>query len=214
MNDRDELIQTLAADLKPVQPVAPAGRMALFWFAGSCLYLVLVTHLIGGPIRPEAFQQLVTVPRFLFEQLLGLAGLLLLALALFRSAIPGLSVHRLVDVSVTLLVLWLLQFVIGLWDPALEPSMSGKRDGCLEETLVYCVPPMVIGLVMIRRLYPLQPLKSALWCCLVAGLLPALYMQIACMYVVPHILKFHIFPGILMALVGFLVVWVSVGRKR
>jgi hypothetical protein len=37
---------------------------------------------------------------------------------------------------------------------------------------------------------------------LAAGMLPALYMQLACMYEPSHILAFHIFPGLLMVLAG------------
>ena len=37
---------------------------------------------------------------------------------------------------------------------------------------------------------------------LAAGMIPALYMQIACMYAPAHILQFHILPGLSMVLAG------------
>ena len=37
---------------------------------------------------------------------------------------------------------------------------------------------------------------------LAAGMLPALYMQLACMYEPTHILSMHILPGLLMVLAG------------
>jgi len=44
----------------------------------------------------------------------------------------------------------------------------------------------------------LRPVRTAMSVGLVAGMLPALYMQLACMYEPLHILAFHILPGLLM----------------
>ena len=44
---------------------------------------------------------------------------------------------------------------------------------------------------------------------LAAGMLPALYMQIACMYLPAHILQFHILPGLMVVFVGAAVALVS-----
>ena len=61
---------------------------------------------------------------------------------------------------------------------------------------------IVAGLFLIRRLYPLSPIRTAMSVGLVAGMLPALYMQLACMYEPAHILTFHILPGLLMVGAG------------
>ena len=53
-----------------------------------------------------------------------------------------------------------------------------------------------------RHLRTLLPYYKPYWRGLVAGMLPALYMQIACMYTPLHILKFHIAPGLMVALVA------------
>ena len=45
----------------------------------------------------------------------------------------------------------------------------------------------------------MRPGASLLGVGLVAGLLPALYMQFACMYAPAHILMFHIGPGLAVA---------------
>jgi uncharacterized membrane protein YdbT with pleckstrin-like domain len=97
---------------------------------------------------------------------------------------------------------WLAQYVIGLVSPALEPSMLGKRSYCLYETIIYAIPPILIGLFFIRRLYPLSLVRTAMSLSLAAGMLPALYMQLACMYEPSHILAFHILPGMAMVLIG------------
>lgn len=58
------------------------------------------------------------------------------------------------------------------------------------------------ALYLIRRLYPLRFTRTAMAFSLAAGMIPALYMQLACMYKATHILTFHILPGLLMVLVG------------
>lgn len=201
MSKQQEFIQSLSADLKPVKPAMSADLMAIIWLGLTALYIIAASHYFG-PIRPGALGQLQTVPRFLLENLAGLGGFGCVIVAGFRSAIPGLRSQRLLWFGAVLIGLWLTEIIAGLWRPALPPSMMGKREGCWIQTMVFSVPPMVVALVLTRRLYPLKPFKTTALCCLVAGMLPALYMQLACMYIVPHMLMFHILPGIGMALLG------------
>ena len=49
-SDRDDLIGALSAGLQPVKPAPRIDRIALLWFAGSALYVIAVTQLLG-PIR-------------------------------------------------------------------------------------------------------------------------------------------------------------------
>jgi hypothetical protein len=104
-----------------------------------------------------------------------------------------------------------VQTIPGLVSPVLEPSMLGKRDHCFIETLVFALPPTVLALFLVYRLFPLRPVYGAALVCLAAGMMPALYMQIACMYAPVHILQMHIFPGLLVMVAGTLgmrlVVW-------
>lgn len=201
MNKHEELIQSLSADLKPVKPVMSADIMAITWLLIAAAYIVAASSFLA-PIRPEAMEQLYSVPRFLLENLAGFGGLLFVAIAAFRSAIPGMKSQRLMWFGLGLLALWLVQILAGLQHPALPPSMSGKREACWIQTIAFAIPPMLIALVLTRRLFPLKPFKTTLLCCLVAGLLPALYMQMACMYLVPHMLTHHILPGVGIAVLG------------
>jgi uncharacterized membrane protein YdbT with pleckstrin-like domain len=68
--------------------------------------------------------------------------------------------------------------------------------------MVYALPPILVGIYLIRRLYALQYVRTAMSLSLAAGMLPALYMQLACMYEPAHILFLHILPGLLMVLAG------------
>lgn len=201
MNKHETLISNLSSNLEAVSPPPNINRLATTWFLLSAVYVVAVTHLFG-PIRPGAYSQLGTEPRFLLETMLGVAAILWISLLAFRSAIPAALSKRFATGGLVLMMLWLVQYVIGLVSPALEPSMLGKRNYCYYETVVYSLPVILAGLFFVRRLYPLRPVRTAMSVGLAAGMLPALYMQLACMYQPSHILKLHILPGLLMVGVG------------
>lgn len=201
MTDRDDLIASLSAGLPAVKPVANTGVLAAIWLIVSALWVVGVTHFFG-PLRPGALEQLGSEPRFLFESLTGVAAIAWISLLAFKAAIPGALSRRFAVIGALLMVLWWGSYLVGLVIPALEPSMLGKRAHCFVETLVYSVPPILLGLFMLRRLYPLQPVRTGMAVSLAAGMLPALYMQLACMYAPDHILLFHMLPGLAMVLAG------------
>ena len=145
--------------------------------------------------------------RFQFEIASGVAALVVCAVAAFRSAVPGALSRPLFGAAVALLLLWLGNYLVGLGSPALEPAMLGKRHFCIWETLLYGVPPALVAFAITRHLYPLRMKSSWAALALVAGLLPALYMQIACMYSPLHTLQFHILPGAAVALLGAGAAW-------
>lgn len=212
MKNTEELIAELAQDLEPVVPVSGVGLRSLLWLAMSTLFAVLAIHWYG-PVRPGATQQLLDYPRFLLEIGFGAATIGVFAVAAFRAAIPGLSGTRLAWVGGTMLTLWLVSYVAGIASPALEPSMLGKREHCVFETFLYGMPPALAGIWLCSRLYPLDNAAVALRVGLAAGLIPALYMQIACMYDPVHALTLHMLPGILVGLVCAAVAWLMARRE-
>jgi hypothetical protein len=201
MNNHDELIASLSRDLAPVSRAPDVNGLAMAWFLLSAAYVVVVTHLLG-PIRPGAFSQLASEPRFLLETLLGLLAIAWASLVAFRAAVPGALGRRFATVGLVLMSLWLAQYVFGLVNPALEPSTLGKRGHCYLETMIYALPPILIALFFVRRLYPLRYIRTSMSIGLAAGMLPALYMQLACMYEPSHILTLHVLPGLAMVLIG------------
>lgn len=201
MTDHDDLIANLSTDLPAVKPVANIGVLAAAWLVVSALWVIGVTHFFG-PLRPTAIAQLGSEPRFLLEVVTGVAAIGWISLLAFRAAIPGALSRRFAMVGAVLMALWWGSYLVGLVNPALEPSMLGKRPHCFVETLVYAVPPILLGLFMLRRLYPLRPVRTAMAVSLAAGMLPALYMQLACMYSPAHILLFHMLPGLAMVVAG------------
>lgn len=212
MKTTDDLICELATDLEPVRPVKGITARSLFWLLATATFALLAIHWYG-PIRPGAMQQLQNHPRFLLEIVFGGATIIMLSLAGFRAAIPGAYSSRLATIAQAMLVLWLVGYAVGVLSPALEPSMLGKRDHCVFETFLYGLPPALLGMILCARLYPLDPVATATRIGLAAGLVPALYMQIACMYDPVHALTLHMLPGILVGVCCAGISWLRVRRK-
>jgi hypothetical protein len=202
MNERYRtLVSKLSHNLAPVRPPVNVNQLAVAWFVLSAIYVIAITH-VFGPVRPNAVSQLATEPRFLLETLLGVAAILWISMIVFRSSVPAALNKPFAVTGFVLLMLWLAQYVIGLADPALPPSTLGARPHCWLETMAYALPVILAGLYFVRRFYPLRPVRTAMSIGLVAGMLPALYMQIACKYDPAHALLLHILPGLLMVGVG------------
>ncbi len=204
MSSREQLVESLVADLQPSPRLPSVNRLVALWLPLSMLYVALASALLG-PVRENALLQLQTEPHFLLETLLGMAAIVVSALAAFRAGIPGMASRGLNVLAAVLLGGWLLNHMLGLAWPSLEPSMLGKRPHCYLETLLLAVPPLVVALYWLGRMYPLSPRRTTLAAGLVCGLMPALYMQIACMHEPAHILMFHILPGLLVAPLALLV---------
>ena len=201
MNDTEKLIAELSTGLRPVGPALPIELIAMLWFLVSAAFVIGITHWFG-PIRATALAQLAAEPRFLVETVMGTVAIACTAIAAFRAAVPGALTRRFAVFSTALMLLWLANYVVGLEYPALEPSMLGKRDHCFSETIMFASPPALLAFLLTRRRYPLRPVYGASLFSLAAGMMPALYMQIACRYLPVHILQMHIFPGMLVMVIG------------
>jgi len=199
MSKHDAFIDGLAADLAPTGAPRNINWSAIMWLVLSTAYVLGTGHLLG-PIRADARTQLANEPRFFLESLLGVFAIAMAGVCAFRASIPGALSRRLVLMAGGLMTLWIANYFAGLYSPTLAPSMLGKREHCSWETWLYAAPPALTALVLARGLYPLQPLRTAAGIGLAAGMIPALYMQIACMYEPAHILKFHILPGLVVAM--------------
>jgi hypothetical protein len=210
---REDLIAELSTGLQPARPPLPLALSAGLWLLLSACFVIAITHWFG-PIRPTALSQLATEPRFLLETLLGVLAISYTTVVAFRAAIPGALTRRSALIGAGLMLLWLANYLIGLLSPALAPSMLGKRPHCVVETLLFGLPLAGLAFIMSRRLYSLRPVYTASLFGLAAGMLPALYMQIACMYVPLHILTMHILPGLLVAVVSALCVYVGLWLRQ
>jgi hypothetical protein len=137
--------------------------------------------------------------------MIGFLGIALLIYTAFGLTIPSQKqVAKRLVWPFTILTIWIGAYLLGLIYPALEPSMSGKREYCYYETFVYALPLLLTSLLWARKQWPLHPKVTGLLLGLAAGAVPALIMQFACMYEPLHILTRHILPGLSVGLLGVL----------
>ena len=191
---RQEWIGELVEDLQPTSPALSPIALASLWLLGSWIFVVGLT-LATGPLRAGVGSQLLGEPRFLLECLLGLAAGALAIHGVGRLSIPGPTrTARLAAPALLLLALWVAAYLFGLVSPALEPSMLGKRAYCYLQTFAYSAPPLFAALWLLRRAAPLDRVGSGALAGAAAGALPALMMQLACMYDPAHILGHHLAP--------------------
>lgn len=206
MKDREQLIADLVSDLKPKPKQLSLLQLALIWWLLSWVYVVIAT-LLMGPLRPTAHEQLAHSHHFQIETLFGVVATLLVAIGAWYGAAPGALTKGFLRLGVLVSVVWVGFYVtsyLGLSPPAVEPSMLGKREYCYIEAFLYSVPPTAVACYFIAKRLPLRSLQTGLLIGLAAGMMPALFMQFACMYEPQHILTHHILPGIANGAVGLL----------
>lgn len=209
---RQQLIAELAADAQPLKRPGQIGRQVGVWLLVSAV-LVGVAIVFGGPMRPQAAAQLAHSRQFFAESVLGIAAIVALAVAAFRSGIPApRPMYRRALPALLILAAWIVLHVYGIFDPALTPSMSGKRAACWLEALLYGMPGLAFGCWWLRQGWPLQARWSGALLGLAAGAMPALTMQFACMYAPLHIIEFHLLPGLALGAVGALLGNRALGR--
>lgn len=199
---REQLIAELAAAVQPVRRPGRTTGPALAWLLVT-VTIALGATLLHGPLRPGVLTDLAHAPRYALEAVLGLAACLGLALAAFRSGIPAPGgVLRRFPAAIALLGGWSALFLVALIVPAIEPSMTGKREACLFEVLLYGLPGLALGVLAVRRQWPLSGPQSGALLGLASGAVPALLMQFACMPEPTHALAFHLVPGLVLGVLG------------
>lgn len=201
---RQRLIAELSADLRPVPKPAGSAAVVALWLFGAGAFSVLVL-LLDGPFRIGSLHQLIVSPRFLLENLLGVVTIVALGMAGLRLAIPAITPLRArVAWPLVLLVAWLALYAYGFHAPSLPPSMDGKRAHCVLEAAVVGLPALLWGLWLARRWWPLHGTWTGCLLGFASGAMPALLMQLACMYSPSHIFLYHLLPGLALGAVGAL----------
>lgn len=194
----EELIHRLSEDLSPTPQIWSFWRVVVIWLVVSIGYVSMMILLLG-PLRTGVAAQLELPSRFSTEMLFGGAALVFWAIAALAESIPGRYRRWPIRLSWFFFIAWLLHFVVGYVSPSLEPSMLGKREHCALEAYLYSLPPTLLMYWMQRRRFPLKPIRAAVYGAVAAALLPALAMQVACMYEPTHILQNHVFPILVLA---------------
>lgn len=211
-SNRLDLIKELSSNVPPVHRRGSVLLPAILWFSLSWIYVISLS-LYLGPLRPNAIESLLTSPQFSFESTVGLISGALFCLIAFQESIPGLRRQWLVYLTYFSAILWVSCYIVGLWFPALEPSLIGKRAHCVLEAYLYSIPPLSVAYFIIYRRFPLNTLRAGIFMGIGAGILPALFMQFACMYDPQHMLTHHIGP-ITVAVIAGALLGVVFKKKR
>lgn len=202
---REDLIQALAT-----APAVPPGAgaiepRALRWLALATA-IALLAIVLREPLHEASLARLLAAPRAALGVGMGLLAIVSAGLAAFRSGVPS-------PTSPLRHALWPLVFGsawIGLLALGAVSGDSGAtvdrtRALCWLEVFAYGVPGLWLGLVAVRRLWPLHGAWSGALLGFAAGAIPALIMDLACLNAPGHSLAYHVAPGLALAAVGALV---------
>lgn len=200
-SSRDQLLDQLVAELPATKPRFHVYPLLMVWIGVAWVFTVVMT-LMQAPLRNGWADQLSSSPQFLLEMLVGFFAIVLVALVGFQKAVPGLSRRVLWSATIALAVLWLGMLFAETILPPFEASMAGKRAHCYLEVVGYSIPLMLLGFFFAKKGFVLNWPITGLYIGLASGFVPALLMQIACMYNPTHALECHILPAVFVGLLG------------
>ncbi len=200
----DRLIEALVEDLTPVRPAASWPLSLLTWSLASWP-IVGIAILLAGPLRPGALAALGASPRETIEPVLGVLAGLTTVLAGLELGVPGrLRTGWLIGPAGLLLAGWVALLASGLSDPLGSTAMLGKRPSCELQVLAFSLPPLSLGLWALKRRALFHRAAAGALVGLGSALIPAIWMQLACMQDPLHELTHHAAPILLMGAAGAL----------
>jgi hypothetical protein len=211
----EALVASLVGDLAPVRPVR-AGRMVAAAFLVEVAAVLVTAWMLGAH---AAGMERVSDPAF--AALLGAlaAGAAASAAAMTRLAIPGSAVSpvwRAAVLALPLVVAALLAAFSpwgGTWKGFFAVVFEGF--GCTKTTLLVAAPAWIAGLLFLRRLAPLDPLRVGLFSASSALLTAALVVQMACANCDSwHMAISHYVPILLAAWIGAMLSPLVLGGSR
>ncbi len=200
--DKQAFIKDLAANHRRRRPLMLPSRRAMLWFSLALVLSAILMHSVQV-LRPGVAGQLMHHPFFLLEVVAALLFAGMGAYVVMVCATPGERLLRGTRMVLTLLaVLFVVGLSAGFSHLAPESSAVGARHACWVEVIIYGALCLLAFLVMIRRGYVRYSWRLGLLYGLVAGLVPAALMQLACMYDPLHGLIFHYLPTVMLVPMG------------
>ena len=149
-----ELIEILAADAKPVRPLAPPPTRALLWSSSRCSFRAARL----GPWRATGPGGATPQSKFPGRHHGGSTTAVLAAVASFQLDVPGTSRHWSL-LPVPALIVWVATIGHGCLSPWVSVSPAGTQLGeaarCFSTVLLTSVPLSVVLFAMLRRGGPL-----------------------------------------------------------
>jgi hypothetical protein len=202
----DQLIASLAADLKPARPLPPPATRLAAWMALALATAALGVVLLG----PRAdLAQSVRSAAFLSRQGIALVAGLLAAWSALVLGVPGAERSTLQRAApLFVMAAWLLM----LGAPLLADDTAGSRLAhafewvCAARVTVLAIPPGVALYVMLRRAAPLRAGWTGALAALGAAAVGAAAIQCICPVDSPaHLLVAHALPVLVFAVAGILI---------
>lgn len=204
IQDKQAFIKDLADQHRRRRPLMLPSLRALIWFAVAFLVSAAWMH-NEQAFRPGFAGQLAHHPLFLIEIACALLFCAWGAYLLMVRATPGERLPRRAVAGLCILgALFIAAFASSFTHLAPESTMVGKRDACWHEIVIYGGVCLLMFVVMIRRGWVRFTWRLGWLYGLIAGLIPAALMQLACMYVPEHSLKFHYLPVLILVPIGVL----------
>jgi len=203
--DRQAFRKGLVESHRRRRPLLLPYKRALLWFAAAFVISVGAMRYVQV-FRPGFAEQLAQHPFFLIEVASSLLFAPLGAYVALARATPGERIPRWAITGLWILAaLLVIGLAAGFTSLAPESSTVGARHACWLEVLVYgSICLLLFAGMVLRGLVRFSWCRGVLFG-LIAGLVPASLMQLACMYSPPHGLMFHYLPVVLLVPAGLVV---------
>lgn len=202
---REDLIRDLAA-----RAAVPSGSMrpvlvrTLNWLLVTAL-IALAAIVLHAPMRDGSLAAILASSTRAAAFGFGLIFVCVASMAAFRSGVPSATTparHALWPLVA--LAGWLLLLGVSAQHAGYDPASEQKRSLCWLEVLTYAGPGLALGLLALRKLWPLYGALTGALLGLAAGATTALIMDLACNPSAVHSLLFHVLPGAAVAMTGAL----------
>lgn len=152
----DRLIETLAQDLTPIEPLSGPWMRATRWLLGAVAYLGVLIWMMASPA--DVVSSAHAWP-FLFYQLSAILAAATAATAAFASTVPGFP-RRILLLPALAAMVWLGSLAVGAvqdWSPdGVALAASGELACVAMIVLGGAVPGLVLA-IMLRRGAPVTP---------------------------------------------------------
>ncbi len=202
--DHSKFIESIVDDLTEQKSIfSPEKRTLLFLpiYVGS---IALIMYMIA-PYRENFISDFQSI-HFLFEFLSGIICFGLLIYSSYLSVVPGALKKRNHIVFLLLVLFYSFVVLMSFSSPALTPSMDGKRATCVFEVLFLSILPLAHLIFLLKRGVFYYKSNITFYAGLACALIPAVIMNIACMYDPIHNFKFHFMPVFIVGAIAALII--------
>jgi hypothetical protein len=156
----DTLIERLARELRPVQPLPHPGVRAAMWVGGAAFWLAVIAVPLTS--RADIAANSAGGVWFLLAQLLAIVTGIVAAAAAFASVVPGYSRSAAMGTAAAAAA-WMASLAVGAWrqwsDPV-DPSLPSEWV-CVVLIVASGAPLMLVFSRMLRRGAVFHPVLTA-----------------------------------------------------